>query len=246
MGVKQLEDSFELNLVTKLSADELTGILTNYEPWGHQIDFSNGVSTSNMKRRTPFNRNTILKVKTVEKIIPFEKFRGGKVLDIGCNSGHNSIYLASEYNMYPTGIDVTPRHIEVSNLLSEIANIEGNYILGDAETYCSENYFDVVLHFGTLYHLPNPLLSLQTTYKNLKEGGYLALETQVYDHPDDKNICYFMHMQNNDKSNFWALSTHVLRQYLEILGFQEIQELLKVSPKSLAENMSRIVLVAKK
>lgn len=235
-----------MNLTTDLSAEELTKKLAAYEPWGHRVDFSNGVSTSKLGRRTPFSHNTIQKVKTVESTIPFEEFRGGTVLDIGCNSGHNSIYLASEYNMHPTGIDVSPRHIEVSNLLSEIANIEGNYTLGDAETYCSESYFDVVLHFGTLYHLPNPLLSLQTTYKNLKKGGYLALETQVYDHPDDNNICYFMHMHNNDKTNFWALSTHVLKQYLEIIGFCEIQELLKVSPKILEENMSRIVLVAKK
>jgi hypothetical protein len=32
--------------------------------------------------------------------------------------------------------------------------------------------------------------------------GYLGLETQVYDHPHDPNICYFMHMQNNDRTNF--------------------------------------------
>ena len=35
---------------------------------------------------------------------------------------------------------------------------------------------------GTLYHLPNPVLSLRTTFDNLRPGGYLALETQVYDH----------------------------------------------------------------
>jgi hypothetical protein len=94
--------------------------------------------------------------------------------------------------------------------------------------------------------LPNPLLSLHTTYDNLKKGGYLALETQVYDHPGDKNICYFMHMQNNDPSNFWALSTYVLKKYLQLLGFVEIQELLKVAPKMLEKHMSRIILVAKK
>jgi len=239
-------DRFALKLETRMSVENLTDILIKYEPWGHRIDFSNGVSTYNLGKRTPFSHNTIQKVKIVEKSIPFEQFRGGQVLDIGCNSGHNSIYLASEYNMHPTGIDVAPRHIEVSNLLSEIAAIDGDYIFGDAQTYSKENYFDVVLHFGTLYHLPNPLLSLNTTYKNLKKGGYLAIETQVYDHPDDENICYFMHMHNNDKTNFWALSTHVLVKYLEIVGFLEIQELLKVSPESLEENMSRIVLVAKK
>lgn len=241
-----MKDSFELKLDTTWDAQELIEALKQYEPWGHRVDFSNGVSTSDLKQRIPFSHNTLQKIKIVEKAIQFEQFRGGAVLDIGCNSGHYSIYLASQYAMEPTGIDVAPRHVEVSNLLSEIADIKGNYILEDAETYCVENGFDVVLHFGTLYHLPNPLMSLQSTYRNLKKGGYLALETQVYDDPNDKNICYFMHMQNNDKTNFWALSTPVLKQYLELLGFTEIQELLKVVPKMLEKNMSRIVLVAKK
>jgi len=241
-----MTDRLQLKLTTDLNAEELTEKLTAFEPWGHRVDFSNGVSTKDLKQRTPFSHNTLQKIKIAEKAISFEDFRGGNVLDIGCNSGHYSIYLASEYDMKPTGIDVFPRHIEVSNLLSEIANIEANYLVGNAETYCIENHFDIVLHFGTLYHLPNPLLSLQTSYNNLKPGGYLAIETQVYDHPDDENICYFMHMHNNDKTNFWALSTYVLKKYLQMIGFSEIQELLKVSPDSLEEHMSRIVLVAKK
>lgn len=241
-----MKDLFTLSLSTQLSHEDLEKRLVKYEPWGHRVDFSNGVSTSNLRKRTPFSHNTIQKIKTVEKYIPLQEMASGTVLDIGCNSGHNSIYLASKYNMTPTGIDVETRHIEVSNFLSEIANINSNYLLGNAETYCIEDNFDLVLHFGTLYHLPNPLLSLQTTYKNLKRGGYLALETQVYDHPEDENICYFMHMHNNDKTNFWALSTQVLKKYLKLIGFYDIQEILKVSPDILEDNMSRIIMVAKK
>lgn len=241
-----MKDVFALNLATLLNHDDLIHQLIKYEPWGHRVDFSNGVSTSSLRKRKPFSHNTIQKIKSVENYIPFQNISGGTVLDIGCNSGHNSIYLASTYDMKPTGIDVDSRHIEVSNFLSGIANINSNYLLGNAETYCIESNFDLVLHFGTLYHLPNPLLSLQTTYKNLKRGGYLALETQVYDHPEDDNICYFMHMHNNDKTNFWALSTQVLKKYMELIGFCDIQQILKVSPDILEENMSRIILVAKK
>lgn len=235
-----------LHLQTHLSADELRDELRRHEPWGHRIDFSNGVSTKDMQTRVPFNENSIQKVKLIEKSVPFEELQGGRVLDIGCNSGHNSIYLASSYAMQATGIDVNPRHIEVCTFLSEMAGVTGIYLMANAETYCEPESFDGVLHLGTLYHLPNPLLSLQTTYANLKKGGYLALETQVYDHPKDDNICYFMHMHNNDHTNFWALSTKVLKQYLHILGFKEVQQVLKVSPKSLGQYMSRIILVAQK
>lgn len=104
-----------------------------------------------------------------------------------------------------------------------------------------------MLHFGTLYHLPNPVLSLQTTFDNLRPGGYLALETQVYDRPGDPNICYFMHMQNNDPTNFWALSSSVLKKCLKLIGFQDIRELPKVVlPEGLPLHMARTILVARK
>lgn len=241
-----MSDSLELKLDTKYSQVELARILKKNAPWGHRVDFSNGLSTKDFDKRTPFTHNTLQKIKVVEKAIPFEEFKGGRVLDIGCNSGHNSIYLSTTYDMCATGIDVLPRHIEVSKLLSKIANLDNEYLLEDAETYLNEDGFDVVLHFGTLYHLRNPILSLSSTYRNLKKGGYLALETQVYNHPSDENICYFMYMQNNDKTNFWALSTSVLKKNLELVGFLDVQILLKVSPKFLHKNMSRIVLVARK
>ncbi len=118
--------------------------------------------------------------------------------------------------------------------------------LDSAETFSRPREFDVVLHFGTLYHLPNPLLSLRQSLENLKPGGYLALETQVYDHPQDPNICYFMHMQNNDPTNFWALSTHVLKKNLELIGFSDVREVKKVTMPILAEHMARIMVVARR
>ena len=72
------------------------------------------------------------------------------------------------------------------------------------------------------------------------------METQVYDHPEDANICYFMHMQNNDVTNFWALSTSVLTKCLELVGFRDIRQLKLVRMEGLAKHMARIFLVARK
>jgi len=127
-----------------------------------------------------------------------------------------------------------------------LAGASSEFKLGSAETFSRPREFDVVLHFGTLYHLPNPLLSLRQSFENLKPGGYLALETQVYDHPQDPNICYFMHMQNNDPTNFWALSTPVLKKNLELIGFTDVREVKKIAMPILAEHMARILIVARK
>jgi 2-polyprenyl-3-methyl-5-hydroxy-6-metoxy-1,4-benzoquinol methylase len=235
-----------LTLHTTLAPEALSEKLRLWEPWGHRIDFDNGVSTKNFNRRIPFNEHPLHKFSVVEDAIPFAKITGGRMLDIGCCAGYNSIHAAMKYGARCTGIDVVPPQIEISRFLSETAGINAEFFIASAETFSRPEEFDVVLHFGTLYHLPNPVLSLRTTFDNLRRGGYLALETQVYDHPGDENICYFMHMQNNDVTNFWALSTSVLTKCLELVGFREIRQLKLMPTEGLAKHMARIILVARK
>ena len=238
--------NFVLELDTTLPQDELLDRLRKHEPWGHLINFSNGVSTGQLARRTPFSENPLQKLLTVAERIPFEQLRGGSLLDIGCNSGYNSIHAAAHFGMDVVGLDVSRRHMEVARLLSELAGVDAEFLLDNAETFSRPKTFDVVLHFGTLYHLPNLLLSLKTTFDNLKPGGYLALETQTYDHPGEPNLCYCMQGQNNDKTNFWAISEQVLTTFLRFIGFTEVTPMLRVRPPQLSEHMNRVVLVARK
>ncbi len=236
-----------LTLYTTLMPEALGEKLRLWEPWSIRVDFSNGVSTKDFKRRTPFNEHPLNKFSLAEAAIPFAEISGGRMLDVGCNAGYNCIYAAKKYGLSCTGIDVVPPYIESAHFLSETAGINAQFFIASAETFSRPEEFDVVLHFGTLYHLPNPVLSLRTTFDNLRLGGYLALETQVYDYPEEANICYFMHMQNNDPTNFWALSTSTLTKCLELVGFREIRELRRVVPtEGLAQHMARIILVARK
>ena len=142
-----------LRIETTRDPEELTTQLTRFEPWGHRIDFSNGVSTTDLKRRTPFSENTVQKAALSLDRMSLDTMRGERLLDIGCNSGYNSIYAATQYGLVPTGIDVSRRHIEVSEMLSKMSDVEATFKLGNAETYLEEGQFQVVLHFGTLYHL---------------------------------------------------------------------------------------------
>jgi tRNA (mo5U34)-methyltransferase len=235
-----------LTLHTTLTPEALSEKLRRWEPWGHRIDFDNGVSTKDFKRYAPFSDQPLNKFGLVEAAIPFRHMSGRRLLDVGCNTGYNCIYAAQKYGLRCTGFDVVPQRIETSSFFSQLAGIDAQFLIASAETFSRPEEFDVVLHFGTLYHLPNPVLSLRTTFDNLRPGGYLALETQVYDHPEDPNICYFMHMLNNDETNFWALSRSVLTKCLELVGFRELQQLKLVSAESLAKHMARVILVARK
>ena len=236
-----------LTLPTLLSAEELREQLKIREPWRAKIDFNNGISTADFKRRAPFNEHPLLKLLAVAPLIPFRQMKGRELLDVGCNVGYNSIYLAQTYGISCTGVDLDPRNIEIASFLAGLAQVDVEFVLDSAETFNRTRGFYVVLHFGTLYHLRNPLLSLQNSYHNLRRGGYLAIETQVYDDPDNPNACYFMHMQNDDCSNFWALSPSVLNKVLELSGFVEMKELFRIVPAvGLAPKMARILVLARR
>ena len=212
------------------------------------MDFDNGVSTREFARSGLFSESPLRKFGCVAAAIPFNDFRGGRLLDIGCNAGYNSINAALKYEFSAVGIDVIRRHVEAARFLAATAGVSCEFELASAETFSRPGDFDIVLHFGTLYHLPNPLLSLWRSFENLKVGGYIAIETQVYDHPEDSNICYFMHGHNNDDTNFWALSTPVLTKNLELIGFTDVQEVRKVVPPNgaLGQHMARMIVVARK
>jgi 2-polyprenyl-3-methyl-5-hydroxy-6-metoxy-1,4-benzoquinol methylase len=132
------------------------------------------------------------KFSVIEAAIPFAEISGGRMLDVGCNAGYNCIH-AKKYGLSCTGIDVVPPYIESARFLSETAGINAEFFIASAETFSRPEKFDVALHFGTLYHLPNPVLSPRTTFDNLRPGGYFALETQVYDHPEDKYLLLHGH-----------------------------------------------------
>lgn len=240
-------EKIALTLPSSLPAEELCEQLKKREPWSAKIDFNNGVSTKDLKRRMPFSEHPLSKLSVVASLIPFRHMAGRELLDLGCNIGYNSIYLAQKYGALCTGVDLSPRNIEIASFLARVAQVDVEFVADSAETFNRIRGFYVVLHFGTLYHLRNPLLSLQNSYHNLRRGGYLAVETQVYDDPENPNACYFMHMQNDDCSNFWALSPSVLIKVLELSGFVEIQELSRIVPaRGLASNMARMLVLARK
>ncbi|HWH90612.1 MAG TPA: hypothetical protein VNV64_02325 [Candidatus Binatia bacterium] len=80
----------------------IEGKLRRWEPWGHRIDFDNGVSTKNFKRRIPFSEHPLNKFGLVETTIPFRDISDTRLLDIGCCAGYNSIHAAMNYGARST------------------------------------------------------------------------------------------------------------------------------------------------
>ena len=86
-----------LTLHTSLAPDALREELRRREPWNQRLDFDNGVSTLDCTRRARFSEWPLRTFAQAALVIPFAELAGGHLLDIGSNTGCNSIYAALKY-----------------------------------------------------------------------------------------------------------------------------------------------------
>jgi SAM-dependent methyltransferase len=247
-----LLDGFErddtLIVPTSLAADEMRARLAELRPyggWRHLIRFSNGVKTSDVEMAKPWSDRPLHKIKRAERALPDFARRGGRALDVGCNCGYNSLWLANTYGMNVVGIEASVSHKIVCEFLAGQAGIGGvDFKVDDAETYLEPDGFDLVLHFGTLYHLRNPVRALETASRNLRTGGVLALETQCHGGKGER-IARYVRNFDGDPSNWWALGDGALRDILAFCGFGEPVEVFHWTSPAL-DGMYRIIWVLRK
>jgi ubiquinone/menaquinone biosynthesis C-methylase UbiE len=105
------------------------------------------------------------------EFLGYETTRGLDVLDVGCGQGIDLV----RYGMAgarPTGIDLTPRHVELARLHLAAADLPGRVVQGDAERLPFEDdSFDRVSSNGVLHHTPNIEQALHEILRVLRPGG---------------------------------------------------------------------------
>jgi len=243
MAAGEFERDESLVIPVTMSKEDLRKELSGVRipgGWRHKIHFSNGLSTTDLEMGKPWSDRPLNKLKMVERQFPDFAKRGGKALDIGSNVGYNSLYLAHQYGMDVTGIDVTESHQAVSRLFADLSGLKNaDFRIADAETFLRPAEYDLVVHFGTLYHLRNVVRALETTSKNLKVGGVLLLETQCHGEPGSM-LSRYVRGFNNDPSNWWALGGGALTEILKYCGFGNISEVFYWTHPSL-DGMYRII-----
>lgn len=107
-------------------------------------------------------------------IAPFAKFdssKGLRVLEIGVGLGADHQRFA-EAGAHLTGIDLTPRAIELTKARFEALGLHSDLRLGDAENLTFEdNSFDIVYSWGVIHHSPDTRKATREIIRVLKPGG---------------------------------------------------------------------------
>lgn len=105
------------------------------------------------------------------RVMEFEKFRGARLLEVGCGMGTDLLQFARG-GARCTGIDLTPRSIEITRHRFKLYGADGNFMLSDGEhlPFQSES-FDVVYSNGVLHHTPDTAGSIREVHRVLRPGG---------------------------------------------------------------------------
>jgi 2-polyprenyl-3-methyl-5-hydroxy-6-metoxy-1,4-benzoquinol methylase len=145
----------------------------------------------------------------VEPHIPgfaeFERWRGKKVLEIGCGIGTDTISFARA-GAQITSVDLTEKSLEVARQRAKVFGFENQvrFIQANAEKlseYVPVEPYDLVYSFGVIHHTPHPERVVAEIRKFVKPGS--TVKVMVYNRWSWK-VLWILFVYG--KGQFWKLN----------------------------------------
>lgn len=125
------------------------------------LEFFNKIAKNRYEIYAPWMKNTF----------KFEQYKNRKVLEVGVGVGTDHLQF-TKAGAILTGIDITPKSIELTKKNLELHGHHSNLLVADAEDLPFEdNTFDVVYSFGVLHHIPNIQKAIDEIYRVLRTEG---------------------------------------------------------------------------
>jgi ubiquinone/menaquinone biosynthesis C-methylase UbiE len=107
----------------------------------------------------------------MKQAIGFEGYAGKRLLEVGVGTGTDLLQFARG-SARVTGVDLTPRSIEIARRRFEVYGFAGEFAIGDAEGLGFPDLsFDVVYSFGVLHHTPDTESAVREIHRVLRPGG---------------------------------------------------------------------------
>jgi SAM-dependent methyltransferase len=105
------------------------------------------------------------------EVMGFDQFAGQRLLEVGCGMGTDLLQFARG-GAKVTGVDLTPRSIDISRKHLKLYGQSGDFAITDAESLpFADESFDVVYSNGVLHHTPDTVGAVREVHRVLKPGG---------------------------------------------------------------------------
>jgi len=107
----------------------------------------------------------------LNKYVDMHGLKGKKVLDIACGTGVLTEQFA-RMGADVTGLDLTPKAVELTKKRFALYGLQGNIVEGDAQQLpFPDNTFDFVCAWGCLMHMPKTEQAIAEIHRVLEPGG---------------------------------------------------------------------------
>ncbi|HYJ45356.1 MAG TPA: class I SAM-dependent methyltransferase [Pyrinomonadaceae bacterium] len=107
----------------------------------------------------------------MREVMGFDQFAGKRLLEVGCGMGTDLLQFARGGALC-TGVDLTPRSVEVSSLHFGLYDMRADFVLGDGERLpFADSSFDVVYSNGVLHHTPDTIGAVRELHRVLRPEG---------------------------------------------------------------------------
>jgi ubiquinone/menaquinone biosynthesis C-methylase UbiE len=140
----------------------------------------------------------------IPRFAEFERWRGKKVLEIGCGIGTDTVNFARHGAMV-TAVDLSPQSLDLARRRVEVYGLQQNvhFYSGSAEeltSFVPVEPYDLIYSFGVIHHTPHPERVLEQMRRYAKPGA--TVKIMVYHRRAWK---VFEILMGYGKGQFWRL-----------------------------------------
>jgi SAM-dependent methyltransferase len=105
------------------------------------------------------------------EVMGFNDFAGKRLLEVGCGMGTDLLQFARG-GANVTGVDLTPRSIDISRHHLSLYGQSGEFAIADCERLpFADESFDVAYSNGVLHHTPDTAGAVREIHRVLRPGG---------------------------------------------------------------------------
>ena len=121
-----------------------------------------------------FNNPRLNYMRSVEKMVLLESLKPGMILDIGCGTGEQSLFLAKR-GYQVLGVDISREMLAKANENAKEGMLKDNLSLviasAEALPFRDKSFDSLISIFGVFNHIPKADHAFQETHRVLKSGG---------------------------------------------------------------------------
>lgn len=134
----------------------------------------------------------------------FEKWRGKKVLEIGCGIGTDTVNFA-RHGAQVTSVDLSEKSLELARQRTGVYGVQGQvqFYRGNAEElsgFVPVEPYDLIYSFGVIHHTPHPERVLEQVRQYSRPGT--TVKVMVYHRRSWKVLWLLL---GEGKGKFWKL-----------------------------------------